>query len=192
VIGLRRRPAKTHARLVREELSEGLDHFVQAANHAAGGVNATVGPKVHAARERVTPATDKARTAAAAGLGATAAALAPLATAAKNSGRRAVGKKPIKPARRWPRIATLLAAGAAVGAAGAFIMRRRRQQQWQEYDPSRPVETTSDLRATYREPESTSSTDTSPMDQVDTSSARTGLGGGMTNPLDASSNNNRG
>jgi hypothetical protein len=187
VRGLRGRPAKTHARLVREELSESFDHFVQAANHAAGGVNATVGPRMHAARERVTPATDKARTAAAAKLGATAAALAPLATAAKNSGRRAVGKKPVKPARRWPRIATLLAAGAAVGAAGAFILRRRRQQQWQEYDPARPVETTSDLRASYREPESISS-----MDTVDTSSARTGLGGGTTNPIDVSSNNSRG
>jgi hypothetical protein len=159
---------------------------VQAANHAAGGVNATVGPRMHAARERVTPATDKARTAAAAGLGATAAALAPLATAARKGGRRAIGKTPVKPARRWPRIATLLAAGAAVGAAGAFIMRRRRQQ-WQEYDPSSPVETTRDLRATYREPESISS-----MDTVDTSTARTGLGGGMTNPLDVSSNNSRG
>jgi hypothetical protein len=165
---------------------------MQAANHAAGGVNATVGPRMHAARERVTPATDRARTAAAAGLGATAAALAPLATAAKNSGRRAIGKKPVKPARRWPRIATLLAAGAAVGAAGAFILRRRRQQQWEEYDPSRPVETTSDLRASYREPESTSSMTTMPiattpmgetsMDTIDTSTARTGLG----------SNNSRG
>jgi hypothetical protein len=165
---------------------------MQAANHAAGGVNATVGPRMHAARERVTPAAGKARTAAAASLGATAAALAPLATAAKNTGRRAVGKKPVKPARRWPRIATLLAAGAAVGAAGAFILRRRRQQQWEEYDPARPVETTSDLRASYREPESTSSTATTPlptsstgnasMDTVDTAAARTGLGGGPTNP----------
>ncbi|HEU5108783.1 MAG TPA: hypothetical protein VFT95_09520 [Micromonosporaceae bacterium] len=155
VIGLRRRPAKAHARLLREELSESLEHFMQAANHAAGGVNAAVSPRMHAARERVGPATDKARSAAAARLGATAAALAPIATAAKNGGRRAVGKKPIKRTRRWPRIATLLAAGAAVGAAGAFVLRHRRRQQWEEYDPSQPVETTADLRATYREPETT-------------------------------------
>ena len=58
MLRLRRRPARTHAQLVRDELSESLDHFVQAANHAAGGVGATVGPRIDAARDRVAPATD--------------------------------------------------------------------------------------------------------------------------------------
>ncbi|MFC0533003.1 hypothetical protein [Phytohabitans kaempferiae] len=42
--------------------------------------------------------------------------------------------------KRWPMLAGLLAAGAAVGAAGALVMRRRKQQQWQEYDANQAIE----------------------------------------------------
>jgi hypothetical protein len=42
--------------------------------------------------------------------------------------------------KRWPMLAGMLAAGAAVGAAGALVMRRRKQQQWQEYDPSHAMD----------------------------------------------------
>jgi hypothetical protein len=209
VLGLRRRSGKTHARLIREELGESLDHFVQAANHAAGGVGATVGPRMHAARDRVTPAAGKAagrvKVAAASGVGATAAALAPLAVAARNGGRRAIGRKPVKPARRWPRIATMLAAGAAVGAASALIMRRRRQQQWEEYDPGRPVESTTgtDSLAAHRAPGSITTEElagraSSGIETIDTSTSRTGLGGtspssGIATPVPgAHSGNSRG
>lgn len=153
MLGLRRRPVKTHARLAREELNESIEHLVQAANHAAGGVGATVGPRVSAARERVGPAADRMRTVAAAGLGTTAAALAPLAVAARDGSRLAkrdmlamkkMTKREKKSSGRWPRMA-LLAAGVAVGLAGAMVVRRRRQQQhWEEYDPSRPMESPAD------------------------------------------------
>jgi hypothetical protein len=155
-LGLRRRPVKTHARLAKDELSVSIDHLVQAANHAAGGVGATVGPRIDAARARVAPTADLVRSATAAGLGTTAAALAPLAVAAKDGARKAkdqnakavrkVLRKPEPVASRtWPRLATLLVAGAAVGAAAAFVLRRRRQQQhWDEYDPSRPLDSPAD------------------------------------------------
>jgi hypothetical protein len=156
VLGIRRRP-RSHARLAKEELSEGLDHLMQAATHVAGGVGATMGPRVSAAREYMTPAAGKVRDTASHGWETTVAALAPLAAAAregakdgsrkarkagrkaKATGYRAIGKKEKNMSRkRWPMLAGLLAAGAAVGAVGALVMRRRKQQ-WEEYDPSRSV-----------------------------------------------------
>ncbi|HYN96506.1 MAG TPA: hypothetical protein VES42_21910 [Pilimelia sp.] len=120
---------------MREELGEGLEHLAQAASHAAGGVSSTVGP-----------AAGKLRNTASAGLGTTVATLAPLAVAAKDTARkakvtnlRAVRRSEaaaVSASSRWPRLATLLAAGAAVGAVSALVLRRRRQQQqWDEYDP---------------------------------------------------------
>jgi hypothetical protein len=160
VLGIRRRSAKSRARLAKEELGESFEHLMQAATHVAGGVGATVGPKVSAAREYVSPATGKVRDTASHGWETTMAALAPLAAAArdgakdgsrkarraarkaKGKGYRAIGKKENRMSRkRWPMLAGLLAAGAAVGAAGALV-RRRRKKQWQEYDPSRSLEST--------------------------------------------------
>jgi cytoskeletal protein RodZ len=136
---------------MKEELGESLDHLVQAANHAAGGVGATVGPRWDAARDRVGPTAGKVRTVAATGLGTTVAALAPLAVSAKEGARkskgrsiRTVNRKTDRSPRRWPRLTMLLVAGAAVGAAGAMVLRRRRQLQWEEYDPSRPQESAAD------------------------------------------------
>jgi cytoskeletal protein RodZ len=58
---------------------------------------------------------------------------------AKNA--RAVGQKESDMSRkRWSMLAGLLAAGAAVGAAGALVMRRRKRQQWEEYGPSPALE----------------------------------------------------
>jgi hypothetical protein len=208
VLRLQRRP-KTHARLLKEELGESIDHFVQAANHAAGGVGATMRPRVHAARERVSPAADKMKTAAATGLGTTAAALAPLAVAARNGGRRMVGRKPAPPPRRWPRIAILLAAGAAVGAAAAMIMRhrQRQEQQWEEYDPSRPGDATSTTDEITR-PGSTTADElagraSAGIETIDTSASSTGLGRsapgmaapvpgiGLASPAESPSSNSR-
>lgn len=170
MFGIARR--KSHSQLVREELGESLDHFVQAATHVARGAGATVGPKVNTARSRVTPAAGRVKSAATSSWGSTIAALAPLAKAATEGARqagtttrnakadnakalqknakalqknaqalqkksKAVKGKKAKPNRS--KFGTLLIAGAAVGAAGAMVLRRRKQQQWDQYDPSRPI-----------------------------------------------------
>jgi len=75
--------------LVRAELGESLDHFMQAATHAAGGVGATVGPRIHAARDAVAPTADRVRGSASQGVTATMATLAPLAVAAADGARQA-------------------------------------------------------------------------------------------------------
>jgi hypothetical protein len=123
-----------------ESLGESLDHFVQAANHAADGVGATVGPRFDSARERVGPAAGKVKSAATTGYGTTIAVLTPLAVSAKHGALRMTGRKPSPPPKRWPRITMLVAAGAVVGALGALILRHQRGQRWEEYDPSRPIE----------------------------------------------------
>jgi type II secretory pathway pseudopilin PulG len=148
--------SKTRSQLVRAELEEGLDHLKQAATHAAEGVGATVGPRVHAAREVVTPAASRARNAAAGGI----AVITPLAMAAAEGARQA-GKQAGKSSRRMKRknakalrravgreergmsrnrkLAGLLMIGVAAGAAGSMIMRRRRQreeEQWTTHESS--------------------------------------------------------
>ncbi|MFY1696805.1 hypothetical protein [Solwaraspora sp. WMMA2101] len=75
--------------LVRAELGESLDHFMQAATHAAGGVGATVGPRIHAARTAVGPTADRMRDSASQGMTRTMATLAPLAVAAADGARQA-------------------------------------------------------------------------------------------------------
>jgi hypothetical protein len=49
-------------------------------------------------------------------------------------------KKRFSSSGRGPRLATLLAAGAAVGAAAAFTLRRRNQPRWDEYDPGQALD----------------------------------------------------
>ncbi len=83
---------KTHTQLAKRELNQSLEHFMQAAAHAAKGTGATVGPKVNAARDRVSPAAGKMRNAATSGWGSTLAALAPLATAVTEGARRATSE----------------------------------------------------------------------------------------------------
>ncbi|HEY2950395.1 MAG TPA: hypothetical protein VGJ53_18685 [Micromonosporaceae bacterium] len=148
VLGIGRR--KTHAKLARRELNESLDHFMRAATHAAGGMGAAVGPKVNAARDYVNPTAGRMRNAASQGWESALAAFAPLASAAKD-GARSAGDMALRTRSRnkkreaemgrkrrsaW---AGMLAAGAAVGAAGALIMRRRKQR-WEEYDPAQALE----------------------------------------------------
>jgi len=176
---------KTHSQLAKRELNQSLEHFMLAATHIARSTGATMGPKVQAARERVSPAADKVRDAANSSWGSTMAALAPLAAAATDSARKAstearktnqrgmkaIDKKAQKMARKasrassnsGSRLTKLLIAGAVVGAAGALMMRRRKQQAWDEYDPSRPA---GGARTEDRTPPDTSITMSDPTSQT--------------------------
>ena len=162
---------KSRGQLVREELSQSVEHFKQAATHAARGTGATVGPKISAARDRVQPAAGRVKGAASSGWGSTVAALAPLAAAASDASRQAdkQGKKAEKArdknvkqlqkksdvlqrktnkamgrkqSKPTSKLTGLLVVGAAVGAGAAYVARRRKSQQWDEYDPSRPIAAT--------------------------------------------------
>lgn len=153
---------RTPGDIARTELDESLEHFTQAALHAAAGVSAVVGPRFNAARGHLAPTAAKVRNTASDGWESTRIAIAPLAAAALDSARRSpVAQKvrsremrnmkamrmPMMPTamrgrrarKRWPRLAGMLAAGAAVGAIGAMAMRRRRQQQWEEFEPGRAM-----------------------------------------------------
>jgi hypothetical protein len=153
VFGFRR---KTRGQLVKAELGESYDHLMRAATHAAGGVGAAVGPRMSAARGYVGPPTTKARDMASQSWEQAMGTLAPLVAAANDGARQSQAKARKMKARnmkklkkqsrassstRWPVVA-ILVTGAAVGAAGAVAMRRRRQNQWDEYDPSIPLEST--------------------------------------------------
>lgn len=139
MLGLSR---KTRGELMRTELGESWDHFMQAASYAANGFGRSVGPR-----------TRRLGGAAARGWDSTAATLAPLAAAYREGAADATAaalklkNKTTKAQRKGTYVAKkrnsrtgmvfgLLAAGIAAGAAGAMLMRRRRKQQWSEYDPT--------------------------------------------------------
>jgi hypothetical protein len=152
VFGLRRR--KAHRDLVRAELGESFDHFRQAATHAASGVGATVGPRVQTARGYVGPAATRARRSAAKGWESTMVTAGPLAVAAVDRARQAgtatrkaksmkamsKNRKKARGSGRLSRLAGLVAAGAAVGAASAYALRRRNRPRWDEYDPGQALD----------------------------------------------------
>ena len=147
-----RREARTHGQLMRAELGEGVDHFWQAATHAAGGAGATIGPRWSSTRDRMAPGVVRVRNAASQGWGSTRSTLTPLvdaaragsanaqasakANAAKSS--KAKAKNKTKESRmsgkRTGLLVGLLAAGAAAGAAGAYVVRRRNRAKWEEYE----------------------------------------------------------
>ncbi|GAB3950300.1 hypothetical protein GCM10027614_50530 [Micromonospora vulcania] len=152
MFGIGRR--KSQGQLAKAELNQSISHLVQAANHAAKGTGATIGPRVQAARVYVGPAAAKVRDRASTGWGTTLTTLAPLAAAArdgaaqagpltrkaKSKNMRITGRKK-QPRRRGSMMTGLLAAGAIAGLAGAVALRRRREQQeWAEYDPTRTLE----------------------------------------------------
>lgn len=145
---------KSQGQLAKAELNQSISHLMQAANHAAKGAGATVGPRVHVARGYVAPTAAKVRDRASTGWGTTLTTLAPLAAAARDGAAQAgpltrkaksktmriTGKKK-QPRRRGSMMTGLLAAGAIAGLAGAVALRRRREQQeWAEYDPTRTLE----------------------------------------------------
>jgi hypothetical protein len=143
---LRRSQAMTHSEMMRAELGEGFEHLRNAAEHAAGGVGATVGPRLDSARKRVGPGTDRVRDAASQGWDTTLAALTPLVEAAR-TGAVEAGRQTTRARKKMSRKKTsrmsgkrtgllvgLLTVGAAAGAAGVIIARRRSRSQWEEYD----------------------------------------------------------
>ena len=169
MFGIGRR--KTQGQLAKIELNQGIGHLRQAANHAAKGAGATVGPRVQAARGAVAPTAIVVRDRASSGVASTAAALAPLLMAMRNAQAESAGKaltgrkaaaakqaatskkvqaKNMKAAKKKQKKSRgmttgLLLAGTVAGLAGAMAMRRRREQQeWAEYDPTRGVAPVSD------------------------------------------------
>ncbi|NUT31603.1 MAG: hypothetical protein HOV79_00870 [Hamadaea sp.] len=144
--------------MAKEEFGVGWDHMVQAASHAAGGVGSAVGPRAHAVRAAISPAAGRVRSVASTGWDSTMGTLAPLVAAAREGAREATEvalkekAKLAKMAKREERMKQkriglalgLLAAGVAVGAAAALVMKRRRSTTWEEYDPSQALESAMD------------------------------------------------
>jgi len=129
---------KTQGEKMRSELGESWEHFLAAATLAANGVGKSVGPRATAVK-----------TATARSWESTAAALAPLAAAYREGAADATAatlklKKKAEKGKKGKSVSNkrtgmligLLAAGVALGAAGALVVRRRRQQQWSEYEPT--------------------------------------------------------
>lgn len=148
MFGSGRDGARTRAQLFRDEMEESFDHLLRAAGYAAGGVGATVGPGIRAAREHATPAAGRVHSAAARGWESGVAAFAPLTGVARGVPRQAMakGRKRLSVRRRnqvsrgrWSVLAALAAAGAAAGVVGALVMRRRREREWDEYAPDRSL-----------------------------------------------------
>jgi hypothetical protein len=154
---------------MKSELGQSVDHFKRAAAIAAQETSSTVGPKFSAARDRVQPAATKAKGAATSSWDSALATLTPLVAAATESARQSnekvakVGKKAAKDnrksakklekhaakalnrkssGRRSSRLIGLALIGGAVGAGAAYVLRRRQAAQWDEYEPSRPVTST--------------------------------------------------
>jgi hypothetical protein len=140
---------KTRSELMRSELGESWEHFLAAATHAANGVGQTVGPRA-----------TRLKGAAATGWSSTTATLAPLALAYREGAadataaalkikKKAQSGKKGKPVsnKRTGMLIGLLAAGVALGAAGALVVRRRRKQQWSEYDPTGALDSMSTDRS---------------------------------------------
>jgi hypothetical protein len=137
---------------MRNEFAESYEHLRSAVGHAAGGAADLVGPRVGAAKRSTGSGLRTANRA-------TAAAVLPVARAARvgarasarqaaqaaNAARKGalVGKAKLMreepPVKRWPMmLGGLLVAGAAVGAASAFVARRRANRgQWEEYGTPR-------------------------------------------------------
>jgi len=154
---------KNRSTKMKSELGQSVDHFKRAAALAAQETSATVGPKFYAARDRVQPTAVKAKDAATTGWGSAVATLTPLVTAASEKAQ-SVGKTSVKVSKKdlkankkqaaklqkrtnkalgrnqgrstSSKLGAILLVGAAVGAAGAFVVRKRRQEQWDEYDPT--------------------------------------------------------
>ncbi|WP_344126311.1 hypothetical protein [Luedemannella flava] len=131
----RRAIVKSHSDLFREELGESYDHFKAAASHAPGG-----------AAEFMTPAYDKTRDMASRRWKQGVAVVIPVYETMKDGARNARGMAEKKMSRDtdrnvMPTLLVLLAAGIAIGALGALVMRRRRAaQEWDEFEPSSSLE----------------------------------------------------
>ena len=128
-----RKESHTHTDQLLDELAQSYGHLKLAAGHAAGG-----------AAEKLTPPYDKARNGASRGWSSTRAAFAPMYEQVKDGAANARMKEADvseNKKTRWPVLAGLLAAGAAVGAAGAMIAKRRRAaKEWEEFEPDQMLD----------------------------------------------------
>ena len=125
----RRKPPRTQAEQLIDELAESYSHLKQAAGHVAGGT-----------AEKITPTYDRARNVAVRGWSTTKDAFTPLYLQIQEGAANARKESQVQKKNRLPMLFGLLAAGAAVGATGAMVVRRRRAAaQWDEYDPMPPV-----------------------------------------------------
>ncbi|MFI5913806.1 hypothetical protein [Dactylosporangium sp. NPDC051541] len=155
-----RRQVQSHTRLMQDELGQSFDHLRMAAAHAADGASGALAPRVDAARKAVKPRLDS-------GLNRAMGGMESVMVIARERGQQAqkqakktskraskkadkMGRKATsklmrnepKTSRRLPlAIGGLVVAGAAVGAAAAYMRRRRNEQSWDEYGSTR---TTSD------------------------------------------------
>ncbi len=138
---------KTRNAKMKNELGQGVEHLKRAVTLAAQETGATVGPKLHAAKDRVQPTAVKAKDSWDHAL----ASLTPLvATAAENM--RQSGKDTKKSIKRntkdqkkvskhgtVSKLAGLALIGAALGLGAAYVAKRRRAAEWDEYDPATPI-----------------------------------------------------
>ncbi|HWB37833.1 MAG TPA: hypothetical protein VHA75_17595, partial [Rugosimonospora sp.] len=84
--------AKTHAELMRSELNDSLDHFMQAANHGASAFGAAAGPRWESAKAAVGPRMDQARGLASTGWSSTKLRTGAMRDAARSGALQAQGK----------------------------------------------------------------------------------------------------
>jgi hypothetical protein len=120
-----RKPPRTQTEQMMDELAESYSHFKQAAGHVAGGT-----------AQKLTPTYDRARNAALRSWSTTRDAFSPLYLQMQEGAANARREREVSKKNRWPALVGLLAAGAAVGAASAMVVRRRRAaSQWDGYEP---------------------------------------------------------
>ncbi len=139
----RQRQAKTHGRLMREELVEGIGHLRLAAAHAAGGASDIISPRAEAAREAVGPALRSVRSTAGDGMDSFFEAArrgsrnvpSDVQELARRGRAKVTKRGSVRMAKkRWSMMfGGLLVAGAAAGAATALMRRRRARRAWDEY-----------------------------------------------------------
>jgi hypothetical protein len=121
----RKQEQRSHRQQLMDELMESYGHLKLAAGHVAGGT-----------AEKLTPTYDRAQDAANRRWSTTLDAFMPLYEQMRDGAANARKGHEVHQKKRWPVLVGLLAAGTAVGAAGAVIARRRRAAaQWDEYDP---------------------------------------------------------
>lgn len=149
LFGLAGMRSKTHGQMAKHEFGVGFNHMMHAAHHAAGGVGSTFGPRMQGMRLMMAPTAGRVRSVASSGWGSTMSSLGPIMAAARDGAREGT-EAAVKAAKRRRKVEQvkqkrmglalgLLAAGVAVGAATALVVRRRRTA-WQDYDPSDALE----------------------------------------------------